>query len=246
MNLYCVRPSLTGPETHTKGNGQVTNTFCINTTRPKVWLCPIWRSRNIVSLFLLCRWDVMRCAVSLNIRGLRPFTNFTNNKHLWMRDVHLFALYLASVYFAWEWLCRWLPPHWIWPEAELRITGGQPSVGWTNISSAAVLSKATECRGAFCIVFTLYLQPRLGFSSVGILCHVLCIWYEIWREKKYVQHHVYQVFLSVNVSDGMVSWCGEHCSVQCTALTILPPGVLYKCTLQCCTLYSIGRPMLPR
>ena len=112
--------------------------------------------------------------------------------------------------------------------------------------TSAVLSKATECRGAFCIVFTLYLQPRLGFSSVGILCHVLCIWYEIWRENKYVQHHVYQVFLSVKVSDGMVSWCGEHCSVQCTALTILPPGVLYKCTLQCCTLYSIGRPMLPR
>ena len=31
---------------------------------------------------------------------------------------------------------------------------------------------------------------------------LFCIWYEIWREKKYVQHHVYQVFLSVKVSDG--------------------------------------------
>ena len=32
MYQNCVGPSLTGPETHTKGNGPVTNTFCINTT----------------------------------------------------------------------------------------------------------------------------------------------------------------------------------------------------------------------
>ena len=109
--------------------------------------------------------------------------------------------------------------------------------------SSSFQSNRMPRRFLHCIYIVFATKIRFFFCWNSLSCSLYLVW-NLEREKICVTSHLSNIF-SVKFSDDMVSWCGVHCSIQCTALTILPPGVLYKCTLQC-SLYSIDCPMLPR
>ena len=209
MNLYCVRPSLTGPETHTKGNGQVTNTFCINTTRPKVWLCPIWRSRNIVSLFVLYRWDVMRCAVSLNTRGLRPFTNFTNNKHLWMLRCAFVCSVSGICVFCMRVIVQMVA-------SPLNLARGRAENNWRATKcwlnqhqqrSSSFQSNRMPRRFLHCIYIVFATKIRFFFCWNSLSCSLYLVW-NLEREKICATSCISSIFICKGFRwYGFLVWC---------------------------------------
>ena len=73
-----------GPETHTKGNGPVTNTFCINTT-------PMCMAPNLQQY----------CIINANSKGLRHFSKWLRRSYspillqkssFWMPEIGMFCI----------------------------------------------------------------------------------------------------------------------------------------------------------